>query len=182
MKRGRKTLVTLGIAAVLAAAPVTQSYALFAVGNTQKLEPRTETEVEYAFKSGETVIAMGAEAAGILSALGQPSSTFERESCAYQGKDKVYTYEGFELSTYPVDGKDYVSSVYLLDDTAATQEGIKIGSSKEDVLRVYGDGYDAEEAKFGTYTYTDDGAQLKVYTRNDVVDGIEYLVVPQDAE
>ncbi len=122
---------------------------------------------------------MGAEAADILKALGDPSSSFERDSCAYQGKNKVYTYAGFELSTYPVGQTDCVESVYILDATVATPEGIKIGSTKDEVLAVYGEEYDAEEAGFGTYSYTAGNSQLKIYTTKDVVDAIEYLVIPE---
>lgn len=142
-------------------------------------EAQTETQTQkYEFRFGETVIAMGAEAAGIIEALGNPSYTFERDSCAYQGKNKVYTYAAFEVCTYPVNNKDCVESVYLFDPAAATPEGIRIGSSKKEVLDAYGDAYNADEAAFGTYAYSSGNTQLKIYTTNDIVDGIEYLVIP----
>ena len=40
-------------------------------------------EESCAFKTGDTVISMGAEAAPILKALGKAKSTFEQDSCAY---------------------------------------------------------------------------------------------------
>lgn len=178
MKKSLKRLVVLALAASMTVSAALPALAGAGPAASQKTETKEE-EVKYEFKSGETVIPMGAEAAGILAALGKAISTLESDSCAYQGKKKVYTYSGFELSTYPVKKKDCVESVYIFDASISTPEGIKIGSTKKEVLAVYGDAYNADEAKFGTYTYTAGNTQLKIYTTKDVVDGIEYLVIPE---
>ena len=133
---------------------------------------------EYHFVGGGVTVTMGAEVAPILAALGDPTDVFEQESCAYQGMARVYTYPGFEISTSPVNNIDCVESVYIFDASISTPEGIRIGSTKTDVLSVYGDAYNTDEAQFGTYTYTAGNTQLKVYTTKDVVDGIEYIVIP----
>ena len=171
MKGFRKYLAVAVAVTAMAATSITSYGGIF---NSTKQE---ET-VKYEFKSGETVIAMGAEAEGTVKALGKTAkAVFEQDSCAYQGKDKVYTYAGFEMSTYPVNGKECIASVYFLDDTVATPEGIKIGSKKKDVTDTYGTEYDKQEEKFGTYSYSAGTAQLRIYTTNGVVDGIEYLVI-----
>ena len=177
MKKNLRVLAVLGLAVVMTLTTAVPSLAIGGPAASKTTE--TKEEVKYEFKSGETVISMGAEAAGILTALGKASSTFERESCAYQGKNKVYTYKGFELCTYPVNKKDCVESVYIFDATVSTPEGIKIGSTKKKVLAAYGDAYNADEAKFGTYAYTAGNTQLKIYTTKDVVDAIEYIVIPE---
>lgn len=174
MRNVKKYLVTAGLAAAVAAMPMTSYAGIF---KSAKAETAREEAVKYEFKSGETVMAMGAEAAPVIKALGKTAkAVFEADSCAYQGKDKVYTYAGFELSTYPVDGKECVASVYFLDDSVATPEGIKIGSKAQDVVNAYGKEYNKDEQKFGTYSYVADTAELRIYTTKDVVDGIEYLV------
>lgn len=174
MKKAKRYLMTAGLAAAIMAMPMTAYGGIFKKAQTEVSQ--TET-VKYEFKSGETTIAMGAEAGEVMKALGNPvKPVFEQESCAYQGKDKVYTYSGFEVSTYPSGKKEYISSVYLLDSTVATPEGVKIGSKEKDVVDAYGKDYDKEEVKFGTYAYTTDTALLKIYTTKGVVDGIEYLV------
>lgn len=177
MKRNFKVLAAFGLAAAMMISSAVPSLAIGGPISANKTE--TKEEVKYEFKSGETVISMGAEAAGILTALGKASSTFERDSCAYQGKNKVYTYKGFELCTYPVNKKDCVESVYIFDAAVSTPEGIKIGSTKKEVLAAYGNAYNADEAKFGTYAYTAGNTQLKIYTTKDVVDAIEYIVIPE---
>lgn len=177
MRKSQKYLVMMGLAMAMAAVPMTSYGGFFKSAKTEAAE---ETAVKYEFKSGETVIAMGGEAEAVIKALGTPvKPVFEQDSCAYQGKDKAYVYGGFELDTHRVDGKERITSVYFLDDTVSTPEGIKIGSKKKDVTDTYGTGYDKEEEKFGTYSYTAGTAQLKIYTTGGVVDGIEYLVVSE---
>lgn len=164
----------LALTLAMAAVPGTSYGGFF---NKAKEETVQEETVKYQFKSGDTMIIMGAEAGDIVKALGNTTkAVFEQDSCAYQGKDRVYTYAGFEMSTYPVDGRECIASVYFLDNTVSTPEGIRIGSTRKEVTDTYGMEYDQDEARFGTYSYTCGTARLKIYTTKDVVDGIEYLV------
>lgn len=101
----------------------------------------------YSFTSGSTKIEMGADAAAVVEELGDAKDYFESESCAFEGLDKVYTYPGFKLNTYPVDDKDYVLSVVFMDDTVATDEGISIGSTKDEVTEAYGDPSEESDTK-----------------------------------
>ncbi len=172
MKKVMKYLTMTGLIVSMAAMPMT-SYGL---SWGKKTEVKAEEEIAYNFVVGEVTVTMGAEAAPILKALGDPEKTFEQDSCAYQGKDKVYTYKGFELSTYPVNGKECIASVYILNDTVATAEGIKIGSTADDVKKAYKDKYTEE---FGVYRVNDGKTELVIYTTKNVVDGIEYLVMPE---
>lgn len=170
MKKVSRYLLTAGLVVSMAAAPMTS----YGFPWSSKTETKAEEAASYNFVSGAVTVAMGAEAAPILNALGAPEKTFEQDSCAYQGKDKVYTYKGFEVSTYPVNGKECVASVYFLDDTAATAEGIKIGSKEDDVKKAYKDKYKEE---FGVYRMADAKTQLNVYTTKGVVDAVEYIVI-----
>lgn len=135
----------------------------------------TAEEVAYSFQSGDTVIKMNEAAAPVIAALGKEEKYFEADSCAYQGKDKTYTYKGFELSTYPVKGKDYVSSVYFLDGTVATPEGIKIGSTYQDMISAYGKDYKEQN---GVYRYTKGNTELSLYTDSKKnITAIEYIAI-----
>lgn len=172
-KRAVRLMAAAGVMALVAAAPMT-AYAFSWKGAAKETEAAQETA--YDFVSGTVKVSMGAEAAPVLKELGAAKKTFEQDSCAYQGKDKVYTYDGFEISTYPVKNKETIASVYFLDDTVATPEGIKLGSKKQDVISVYGTDYKEE---FGVYRYTAGQTELVIYTTGDVVDAIEYLVITQ---
>ncbi len=134
-----------------------------------------QAKTEYSFVYKETQIKMDAGAAEIVAALGTPEKTLEQDSCAYQVKDTVYVYPGFEMGVYPSGGVDKVSYVTLVDDTVATPEGIKIGSKVEDVTAAYGKDYEEE---FGVYRYTLGGSLLSIFTTNGVVDGVEYQIAP----
>ena len=96
----------------------------------------------YTFVYSDASVQVNSDITGALAQLGDGYKYFESESCAYQGKDKVYTYPFFVIYTYPLDGKDFIASIELKADTVQTQEGIKIGSSKDDVVAAYGDGYE----------------------------------------
>lgn len=93
---------------------------------------------KYTFSMKGVEIAANAEMAPLAQALGEPIDYFESESCAYQGLDKVYTYSGVIIRTYPSGDKDYVLTIELKDDTVTTKEGVYIGASKDDVTAAYG--------------------------------------------
>lgn len=162
----KKFIMALGVAAVLASAPQT---AMAAVKTTATSTANTG----YAFTVKDTRVVINQDASAALAKLGKAKSVFEQNSCAYQGKDKVYSYDGFEISTYPVGKKEYVSSVYILDGTVQTEEGIKIGSGSKDVIKAYGKDYKFEN---DVYRYTKDGVEICFYMTNSKVDAIEYLV------
>ena len=97
----------------------------------------------------------------------------EVDSCAYQGKDKVYSYKDFEVSTYPKNGKECISAVVVTGASVATPEGIKIGSRAADVTKAYG----ASDGKYGIYRYEKGNTELTFYTTTaGIVEEIEYIV------
>ncbi len=92
----------------------------------------------YTFRFKGVEIAVDADLAPIVAALGDPTDYFDSDSCAFQGKDKVWTYGGVILRSYPEGDKDLVLSVELMDDSVSTPEGIYVGSSRDDVTAKYG--------------------------------------------
>ncbi len=126
-----------------------------------------------AFSVGEVEVSINGEAAPVLSGLGKADSFYEAENCNYQGKEKVYVYKDLEISVYPVDGTDRISSIYFKTKDVQTAEGIAIGSDTDNMTEAYGEDY--EEAK-GVYSYQYDDFTLTFYTdKQGVINGIEYL-------
>lgn len=125
----------------------------------------------YVFNADEIEIVMNQDASEVLTELGKAENYYEAQSCKHQGKEKVFTYEGFELSTYPSDSKDYVKSIWFLGEETQTPEGIRIGSSIEEMKEAYGEEYTEEK---GSYIYAEDGTLLTFYTKKELVSGIEY--------
>lgn len=119
-------------------------------------------------------VMMHAEAAPVLDALGEAVSYTEEASCAFTGLDKTYYYGGFYLQTYPIGDADYIYSVWLVDDSSATPEGIYIGASKADVEAAYGaDGFNGENA----YILTGTTSTLTIILTDGTVSSIQYDAV-----
>ena len=88
----------------------------------------------------------------VLSALGEPDSSFESNSCAYQGKDKYYYYDGFEILVNDVDGTERITGITVADDTVQTPQGVKIGMKIDEALKLM-DGFEYTQSG-DTYKFT----------------------------
>lgn len=119
-------------------------------------------------------IQMHAPAAPILDALGEPVSYTEEASCAFTGLDKTYYYGGFYLQTYPLGDADYIYSVWLVDDSSSTNEGIYIGATQAEVEAAYGtEGFNGSNA----YILTGTTSTLTIILTDGVVSSIQYDAV-----
>ena len=119
-------------------------------------------------------IMMHAPAAPILEALGEPVSYTEEASCAFSGLDKTYYYGGFYLQTYPMGEEDFVYSLWLVDDSSTTPEGIYIGASQAEVEAAYGtEGFNGSNA----YILTGTTSTLTIILTDGVVSSIQYDAV-----
>ncbi len=143
-------------------------------GTTENVGAPSASGSKYVFSYYGTPIAVGSEMAPILSAVGEPLSYFEAESCAFEGLDKTYTYVDFVVITYPDGETDRVSTVRLTADTVSTAEGVEIGNTLSDVVAAYGENYVQD---VNSYTYTDGNTKLMFILENDVVTSITYAMV-----
>lgn len=130
------------------------------------------SEQGYVFAAGDVEIEIEAEAKAYIDTLGEPQSYYEAASCAFGDLDKVYTYNGFELNTFSQDGKDYVSSVILKDDTVSTKEGVYIGDSVDKVNEVYGECTSKTDKAM---VYAKGNMKLCFFVENDAIVSVEYL-------
>ncbi|HZK37329.1 MAG TPA: hypothetical protein VFC98_00410 [Clostridia bacterium] len=130
----------------------------------------------YVFEYSGISIAMNGKAVPILENLGEHIDYFEAESCAFGGLDKIYTYGGFELHTYEINGVDHVASVIFLDDSVSTKEGIYLYCDLDDVLSIYGDNYTKNS---GMYTYELDKSKISLLIEDDKVISIEYAAITE---
>ncbi len=140
----------------------------FAACNNNNPPEETKT---YTFTNGTTKIAINADAAPILAALGQWRDYAESASCAFEGLDKVYTYAGFEIQTYPMGEQDFVYMIILQDDTVATEKGIRIGATKDAVIAAYGT---PDQDTATALTYNGEGMYLQFILRDGAVTSIQY--------
>ena len=130
----------------------------------------------YSFVYNNTTVTPHAKMAELINSLGNPTTYEESESCYYQGLDKDYTYPGFKLRTYPVDGVDYVLNVCFVDDSVTTPEGIMLGSSKDEVIATYGNSYKEEN---GSMVYIKGKTELRIRFSDSGVSAIEYWAIEE---
>ncbi|MHB8129638.1 MAG: putative periplasmic lipoprotein [Mobilitalea sp.] len=128
----------------------------------------------YKFVYNDVTIPMNTDSEPIIESLGEPVEYFEAPSCAFQGLDKIYYYNGFELSTYPSGDKDIVSTVNFLDDSVTTEQGIYLGATLEEVIAAYGKDYVQDLA---SYTYYLGETKLTLIVEEDAVISITYFAV-----
>lgn len=121
-----------------------------------------------------TKIALHADMAPILAALGEPISYTEEASCAFEGLDKTYYFGSFYVQTYPQGDKDYVFSIWFADDGVTTDEGIYVGATQAEVEAAYGaESYNGTNA----YILTQDKTTFTVILEEGKVSSIQYDVV-----
>jgi len=142
----------------------------------QETKPAAEEKSKYYFDYNGTAIYMNADAKPVLDALGEPMEFFESPSCAIQGMDRTYSYNGFDLYTREDenDENEYIVSVVFMSDVVETKEGITIGSKLEDVISKYGDNYTKEGER---YTYTDTNTNLSFVFENSEVVEVSYNLI-----
>ncbi len=135
--------------------------------------PAEDAEPLYVFTYNGTKIEINDSAEEILAALGTWKQYSESPSCLFDGLDKIYGYGGFRIQTYPKDGKEFVYSVELLDDSVATSKGITIGSTRDAVIAAYGEG-GRDTGSALIYTDTTYGTELMISLRDGAVINIQY--------
>ena len=154
---------------------------LCACGQSEVVPEPTQASVETAapvyeklyFESAGVKFGIMDEAESVLSALGEPQGSFEADSCAYQGKDYFYYYDGFELTANDVDGALRITGINIIDDTVQTPQGIYIGIDRDDALVLAGCEY---EQSGDVYRVYENETVLLLHCGSDgCIDAIEYL-------
>lgn len=152
--------------------------ALLALLMTVSCETETDDSTAFAaFTVNGVTVALDAEAASILAAMGTPRASAETGSCYGDGKDKVYEYTSFKVQTYSSKGVDYILSVEIFDDadaSIATPEGIRIGSSAEDVTAKLGEPKAKSDVSI-EYLNPTAKTKLLFQLRDGTVTNIQYL-------
>lgn len=73
--------------------------------------------------------------------LGEAKSVDSQLSCHGEGEDKTYTYEGFTINTYPLDGEEHILEINITEKGIPTDKGVEVGDSADKVTELYGTGY-----------------------------------------
>ena len=107
----------------------------------------------------------------VLPLLGDAYSYYEAPSCAFRGLDKIYTYNDFEIDTYPDGETDRIYLITLLSDLIGTPEGLMIGLPEADIIALYGE---PQEIKGNEYMYQKGKSKIGVVAKDGYVAAITY--------
>ena len=124
--------------------------------------------------SNNVTLAVGAPADKAVTTLGDWISMNSSDSCGgFQGKDYLYTYHGFRMSTTPAKDGQIICKIELTDDSVKTPQGLYIGMSRADAEAAM-KGFTAE-AVGDNLVYTSGSTKLQVVFRDGSVTGIIYV-------
>lgn len=132
----------------------------------QKLEKK-QAEVGYTLKVNNKEIILGEVFS--REKCGQELQYSEVASCAFDGLDKTYIYENYEIKTGL---QDKIVSIYFKDEGISTNEGVKITDSYEEMIQAYSSDFKNEGNK---YTYTKANTSIEFIVQNNIITGIEYV-------
>ncbi|MBO5512522.1 MAG: hypothetical protein J6B24_12370 [Clostridia bacterium] len=133
----------------------------------------SDSDLVFVTPNGVT-LAIGAPADKAVTTLGDWVSMNSSDSCGgFSGKDYLYTYHGFRMSTTPAKDGQIICKVELTDDSVKTPQGLYIGMSRADAEAAM-KGYKAESVG-DNLVYTSGSAKLQVVFRDGSVTGIIYV-------
>ena len=131
------------------------------------------SDLVFTAPNGVTV-AVGAPAADAVTTLGDWVSMNSSDSCGgFQGKDYIYTYSGYRVSTTPAKDGQIICKIELTDDSVKTPQGLYIGMSRADAEKAM-KGFTAESVG-DNLVYTEGNVKLQVIFRDGTVSGIVYV-------
>ena len=129
---------------------------------TEQEQPEEqENNDPYVFNADGVEIRIMDEAEPVLAKLGEAASTFEADSCAFQGKDYFYYYDGYQLMVNDVEGVKRITSITLVDDTVKSPEGVGIGVDEAKITEAFGEPASKTEEMY-TYRYNTTSLQISV--------------------
>ncbi|MBQ8942166.1 MAG: hypothetical protein IJ062_10060 [Firmicutes bacterium] len=98
--------------------------------------------------------------------LGTPLDYSEAPSCNYDGLDKVYTYDGISIYTYPNAGKDLINEIEVDSTSILYNNTLGIGKTVSDVKNTLGEPTSIEG---NTYRYDSGNSYTYFYFENNTV-------------
>lgn len=130
------------------------------------------TAEDLVFSYNGASVELNGDADAAVAALGEAKNVSSQLSCHGTGDDKTYTYDGFVLNTYPLDGADRVLEIVINTAGIPTSKGVQVGDPVSAVTAAYGENYSA----IGKYYAYDlgDGKSLQFFILDDTVQEISY--------
>ena len=152
---------------------VTKKEETQAITNESTISENTSSRKinEYLFTINGKTIAINEEMS--TEKFGEENNVYEVPSCAFEGNDKIYEYEGFEVETYEDEGTERIYSIYFTDTKQTTTEGVCVSDSYEKMIETYGNEFENDGTQ---YTYTKNNTCLEFIVENEFITSIKYVL------
>ena len=139
---------------------------------TATSENASSSEVnEYLFTVNGKTIAINEEMD--TEKFGKETNLYEVPSCAFEGNDKIYEYEGFEVETYEDGNTEKIYSIYFTDTNQTTTEGVCVSDSYDKMIETYGSDFTNDGTQ---YTYIKNNTCLEFIVENEFITSIKYVL------
>ena len=126
------------------------------------------------FSDGRSVT-LSSPADGVLASLGEPDTVVEAPSCIHEGYDRVYSFDGFTLTTAPdADGVDRVTEIGISSPACSLDTGLTVGSTVTEMEAAFGTDH---SESFGFIKYTLGTAEASFVTDGGVIISILFSEV-----
>lgn len=135
-------------------------------------EENVKNEFVFIFHGND--INIGDKADNVLALLGEYKSSFVADSCAYQGRDTYYYYDGFEIMTSEINGQEILTDIFVTAGNIETVKGVEVGMEISKMAQAMGP---ADKSGTDNYTYFGEGVNLQINAKDNKVASIEYYYV-----
>ncbi|MGM9644643.1 MAG: hypothetical protein ACI3X1_06110 [Eubacteriales bacterium] len=126
---------------------------------------------KYFFAAEGVTFSVGDDADEVTARLGECNSSASAPSCAGEGFDEVYRYNGFRIFAHRDANGAKIAEIDLVSDLLPTAEGAFIGDSADRIKEIYGEG----DGFSGGVEYRAEGCRLRFFITDGRVTGIKYL-------
>lgn len=112
--------------------------------------------------------------------IGPEKNFYEIPSCAFEGMDKIYEYENFEIETYTNEEKEErIYSIYFTDTKQTTTEGVCVSDSYDKMIETYGEDFKQDGTQ---YSYIKEDTCLEFIVENNFITSIKYVLKTSENE
>lgn len=139
--------------------------------DTNKTEANTAAGITL---KGATLTIGGELTDGMMDKLGEPNEQTASPNCVYDGAVYDYIYDGFSLQVNQQEDKNTLLMVTITDPAYATDKGVRVGDTTDEVKEAYGDA--TEDSKY-YLVYAADGYELTFNLTEGFVEEIVYASV-----
>lgn len=133
-------------------------------------------EEDVNFYYNNTAIKPNEDISSVISKIGNASKIDSAPSCIGVGEDKIYSYNGFKIESYPDTSGEKVLNIMITDNSVSTSKGISVGMTVADIENAYGTSkLDKSISDEYFYTYVSGKLHLDFLIDDGLITEIDYV-------